>query len=1024
MATTLLEAEPRVAIEDRRTRLRSALAHAVHVLPTQGPIGVFVHHNTLHGFQHLPFHQAVAEASARFEAEPYLSEARFRAAFEAGRITEEDLAAVTASVALELPPGISSWSFLRAALLHPIPVESEASMRWKISERDALVRFAADVPLSAREELIQRTERHLAGGGTASAQRLVDHARAPEAVSLELAWSACLRIAPPAAVAPQRSRPGRSYRDLVLELTGEDAAHLVDPLLARLTAAFLDRGHAPWPMPSRERGLLAAFTTLFGRDAAMFPRWLSRLPERARILAARGATAEEVVLDALARRAIPPGDWAPYLERLLLRLPGWAGMIHRLERHREEREAPVVPSILDYLAVLLILDEHAIGWLARERLGFEGPIGALVRFAEGLDARGPRPDAPAAKERAFRLFRLAQLLGLGPAELLQLGRRGGEALIAAMDALGEQDALTRRRLWQEAFERRLRHQTLDALAVNRTLEGAVQHKRPPRFQVLFCIDDREESLRRHLEELDPGVETFGVAGFFGVAMDYRGLDAARSAPLCPVVVTPAHVIEEEVHAADLRLSRARARRRGLWARLSHPFHLPSGDLLEGALLTPLLGLLATFPMAMQLLFPRLSARLWRVALAHLIPAPRTRIEPGSRSRALDSSGKARGFTFEEQADRVEATLRSVGLTSGFGELVLALGHGSRSVNNPHRSAYDCGACGGRDGGPNARLLAAMANRPEVRERLRARGIDVPDSTRFLGGLHDTCSDAIELYDLAQARGTHGEALRELRRLLDHARAQNAAERCRRFESAPEAPTAAAALAHVERRAADLSEARPELGHATNAIAVVGRRALTRGLFLDRRAFLVSYDPAQDEGGAILERILAAVGPVAAGINLEYYFSAVDNDRYGSGTKLAHNLTGMLGVMDGHLSDLRTGLPRQMVEIHEPVRLLMVVETTPAILADVLARQPELRELVDNAWVQLATSAPDDGALAIFTSGQGFVPYTPTTTTTLPSAPTSGAWHRGHADYLPPARIDPERPSSPPPRSSSEATLYA
>ena len=141
----------------------------------------------------------------------------------------------------------------------------------------------------------------------------------------------------------------------------------------------------------------------------------------------------------------------------------------------------------------------------------------------------------------------------------------------------------------------------------------------------------------------------------------------------------------------------------------------------------------------------------------------------------------------------------------------------------------------------------------------------------------------------------------------------------------------AALGHVEGRAADLAQPRPEYGHATNAFCIVGRRERTRGLFLDRRAFLVSYDPTRDEDGTTLARILAAVVPVVAGISLEYYFSYVDPTGYGCGTKLPHNVTSLLGVMDGAQSDLRTGLPWQMVEIHEPVRLTMVVDTTPEIL---------------------------------------------------------------------------------------------
>ena len=52
--------------------------------------------------------------------------------------------------------------------------------------------------------------------------------------------------------------------------------------------------------------------------------------------------------------------------------------------------------------------------------------------------------------------------------------------------------------------------------------------------------------------------------------------------------------------------------------------------------------------------------------------------------------------------------------------------------------------------------------------------------------------------------------------------------------------------------------------------------------------------------AILTRILSAVVPVCAGINLEYYFSHVDNSGIGCGTKLPHNVASLLGVMEGRL----------------------------------------------------------------------------------------------------------------------------
>jgi hypothetical protein len=126
--------------------------------------------------------------------------------------------------------------------------------------------------------------------------------------------------------------------------------------------------------------------------------------------------------------------------------------------------------------------------------------------------------------------------------------------------------------------------------------------------------------------------------------------------------------------------------------------------------------------------------------------------------------------------------------------------------------------------------------------------------------------------------------------------------------------------------------------------------------------------------------LLAVTPVGAGINLEYYFSTVNNERFGCGSKVPHNVTGFFGVMEGASSDLRTGLPQQMVEIHEPMRLLILVEAKTSVLEQIYARQESIRELVAGGWVQLSVKDPDNGEIFSFqtapstSSGQarGFV----------------------------------------------------
>jgi len=184
---------------------------------------------------------------------------------------------------------------------------------------------------------------------------------------------------------------------------------------------------------------------------------------------------------------------------------------------------------------------------------------------------------------------------------------------------------------------------------------------------------------------------------------------------------------------------------------------------------------------------------------------------------------------------------------------------------------------------------------------------------------------------------------------------------------------------------------------------VGRRAVTRGLFLDRRAFLISYDAAGDPEDKFIANVLGAVIPVCAGISLEYYFSYVDNERYGCGTKLPHNVTGLVGVMNGHAGDLRTGLPWQMVEIHEPVRILFVIETTPERLMKTVGRNPELVEFVENRWVRMATMDPETGAIQVYRGGGQFEPAA-VSDQPLPRATTSPEWYRGKREHLPLAEI--------------------
>jgi uncharacterized protein YbcC (UPF0753/DUF2309 family) len=145
-------------------------------------------------------------------------------------------------------------------------------------------------------------------------------------------------------------------------------------------------------------------------------------------------------------------------------------------------------------------------------------------------------------------------------------------------------------------------------------------------------------------------------------------------------------------------------------------------------------------------------------------------------------------------------------------------------------------------------------------------------------------------------------------------------------------------------------------------------------------------------------------PVVAGISLEYYFSYVDPSGYGCGTKLPHNVTSLLGVMDGAQSDLRAGLPWQMVEIHEPTRLALVVEGTPDRVWRAVQANPAIERLVENRWIWLACLDAESGVLWEKRSS-GFVPRAAEQPLLVVTGE-SDTWYQGKRGFLPPVAIVP------------------
>ena len=515
-------------------------------------------------------------------------------------------------------------------------------------------------------------------------------------------------------------------------------------------------------------------------------------------------------------------------------------------------------------------------------------------------------------------------------------------------------------IWQDAFEWSYYDQVLAAIQLqDKCDQPPPSHKS---FQVITCIDDRALSFRRYLERIDPECETFATPGFFGVEFFFQPEHGKFYAKCCPAPVTPKYLIRETE-------TKRKRTKEAYFSKLSHSLFL-------GWLITQTLGLLSGFKLALNIFRPSAMPAM-ASPNAHMDNISNLTIE--NKSLNHRENDLQIGFTVEEMVQRVETILVSIGLVKDFASIIYVVGHGATSINNPHYCAYDCGACGGKPGSVNAKVFCFMANHLEVRAKLCSRGLVIPVESQFLACLHDTTRDEITYFDEHLLSPVNSTNHKKNKPVYERALDFNAKERSRRLVSIDTTLSAEKIHKEILRRSVSLFEPRQELNHSTNAICFVGRRELSKNIYLDRRSAMNSYDYQLDLDGKYLVNVMKPIAPVMGGINLEYYFSRVDNYKLGAGTKLPHNVMGLIGVANGSDGDLRSGLPSQMIEVHDPVRLLVIVEQFPEIVLEAIKFQPETYEFYVNEWVRLVAVNPETREIFLF-KDEGFSIYRPLTRT--------------------------------------------
>nr|MBI1228747.1 DUF2309 family protein [Cytophagales bacterium] len=689
--------------------------------------------------------------------------------------------------------------------------------------------------------------------------------------------------------------------DVATQATKQDWNRFVVSRLSSWAAAYFDNGQAQWCSASTGVGLFEAWKAEASVDMTPEISGLRGFKKTVKALPNHPLKAAQQAIKLL---DLPKEGVSVFLHRLLLRVGGWSAFVARIDWDNA-LYGKKGDAMMEWLAVLICWEACLLQCLDSPELRF-----LWLTAKKRLSEAGADTD------------------------------------------IGEE--LRSKLILQEAFD----------IATQRELIGNFEAgvtKQPkevstPIAQAVFCIDVRSEVFRRNLEQVDEQIETMGFAGFFAFPINFIPIAHNKGEAQCPVLIPTGPTILEKI-PDDREHEKAETGR-----VLSHKVRDIWKSFRSGAVTC----FSFVSPIGLSYL-PKLFTDSYGLTrpVAHPEHAGLRQSKSGKKSVSLNVAVHGEvpvGISLEQRVKMAKNALTAMSVTDNFAPFFLLVGHGATTVNNPHATGLDCGACGGHSGEANAKVAAAVLNDKDVRKSLANEKIVIPEETVFLACLHDTTTDEIRIFNEEVVPDTHTAKLSTLKKSLAKASKAARAERALRMCVGRNID------ASIIGRSKDWSQVRPEWGLAGCSAFVVAPRGRTQHLNLGGKAFLHSYEWKKDSGFSVLELIMTAPMVVTSWINLQYYGSTVDNTHFGSGNKTLHNVTAGVGVLEGYSGDLRVGLPMQSVHDgekyqHEPARLNVVIEAPIEAMNSILEKHPSVRSLCDNGWINLLCM--DENGLVTF-----------------------------------------------------------